>query len=308
MLIFRLLCWEFYKPLCYILANCNRLHKYGQIKFIMMKLEKLRNKQFRDKHLSRITKRLKRLAIKPVESTPVFLFGKQRSGTTMLMNCLELHPDTEVFDEAEDNKAFLDYRIRNYEILNILTTRSKAPFVCFKPIADSHLIMEFIEQFPSGKFIWAYRDYKDVANSSLRKFNHASRAIKLVCLNQEGGGWFQEGVSSETALILREVYSPNLSEFDMVCLAWFARNRIFVEKNLGPSDVMLIKYEDMVSNPERTFANLSNFTGMRYDKNSIRYVHNASIAKNPYPELNLLVKKMCDDLMAALNNVAKKQL
>ncbi len=274
----------------------------------MMKLEKLRNKQFRDKHFSRITKKLKWFAIKPVESTPVFLFGIQRSGTTMLMHCLELHPDTEIFDEADNNEAFFDYCIRNYETLNALITRSKAPFVCFKPIADSHLIMEFIEQFPSGKFIWAYRDYKDVANSFLRKFAHATRAIKLVCLNQEGGGWFQKGVSSETTSILREVYTPGLSEFDLACLAWFARNRIFVEKNLGSSDVMLIKYEHMVSNPERTFTNLSNFTGMRYDKNSIRYVHNASIAKNPYPELNPLIQKMCDDLMDVLNNVAEKQL
>ncbi len=270
-----------------------------------MKIKKLLNKQFRAKHFSRLSKRTKRIFAKPVNSTPVFLFGKQRSGTTMLMLSFELHPDTEVFDEAQKSMVYLDCRIRSFDIIQSLIKKSKAPFICFKPISDSHLISEFINLFPEGRFIWVYRDYRDVANSSLRRFNHAVHAIKLVCKDQKGGGWFQEGISTETAAILKELNFTEFSEFDWACLVWWVRNRIFIEQKLEQApNLMTIRYEYLVTCPDETFSKLFKFIGMKDNKDSIRYIHNASIARNIYPELDPSVQKLCTSLMDKLDEVA----
>src|SRR5690606_34098566 len=130
--------------------------------------------------------------------------------------------------------------------------RAKYPLVCFKPICDSHLIRELPTTFAEGHLVWAYRHYTDVANSSLRKFEHATRAIRLVCTGQPGAGWFGEGLSSEVAEELRSLYeAETLSDFDLACLVWWARNQIMLDSGLaGRPSVTLVKYETLVTNPK----------------------------------------------------------
>lgn len=270
-----------------------------------MKFTDFFDERKRSFYSSTIKKRTIGLFSKPIETKPIFLFGKQRSGTTMLMFVFHLRPDTEVFDEHGNNEAFLDFRIRDFETLKRLICKSKARFACFKPICDSHLIADFVAHFPGGRFVWIYRDYRDVANSSLRKFRNPNCQIKMVCKGENGGGWLQDGVSTETAEILRSLYSPRLSEFDFACMVWWARNKIFTESNLADlQNLVLVKYEDMVTEPEETFRSLFSFLGMRYHYPAIRYIHRKSVSKHSYPEINPTVRKLCEDLMVELNNFA----
>ena len=264
--------------------------------------------QNRTRHIARLKKKTRRLLARPVPSTPVFLFGKQRSGTTMLMTAFHFHPDTEVFDEHGNNKAFLDFRIRSLDTLAELVKKSKAPVVCFKPISDSHLIQDFARAFPEGRFIWIYRDYRDSAASALRKFPHATRAIKLICEGKEGGGWFQESVSEENINILQDVYKAPLSEFDLACLVWWARNKLFTETKVSSlPHWLLLKYEPLVTEPRQVFDQVFDFIGLPHHEDAYQFVHSDSIKRHEHPDLNPEVANLCDTLTQELDELFSTQ-
>lgn len=255
--------------------------------------------QKRGRLAAKIRKAFRQTLSSPVETTPVFVLGNQRSGTTMLMFAFHLHPEIAVFDESRESSSFLDFRLRSMEVTEKLITASPFPVACFKPLADSHLTIQLLERFPSARCIWALRDYRDVANSFLRKFPHATRAIRLVCSGQEGGGWFQEGISDETGQILRNLPWQNFSDFDFACLVWWARNQLFFEQNLDKEKrVLLLRYEKLVTAPEKSLQEVTNFIGIPFSTRMTRYIHARSISRYSPPEINQSVQELCDDLTA----------
>ena len=226
----------------------------------------------------------------------------------MLMTAFHFHPDTEVFDEHGNNKAFYDFRIRSLSTLEELVEKSKAPVVCFKPISDSHLVQDFARPFPDGRFIWIYRDYRDSAASALRKFPHATRAIKIICEGKEGGGWFQESLSKENVDILQDLYKASLSEFDLACLVWWARNKLFSETNFNNlPHWLLLKYEPLVSEPHKVFDKVFDFIGLTAHKDAYQFVHSNSIKRHDHPKLHPNVKALCDNLSASLDEAFVNQ-
>jgi len=270
-----------------------------------MGLKSLLNKQYRDKKVSFQIKRFFRFFKAKKDSTPIFVFGKQRSGTNMVIDVMRLHPDTEVFSESIESEAFLKWRIRSFETLKSLIKSSKEPFVCFSPLMDSHLVEVFMQQFSNGKFVWVYRDYRDNANSTLRKFPLGTRKIKDVLSKRqdEKRKWFKDGISPRTLDRLKNLNIEEFSEFDFACLTWWVRNRICVElDDVCLQKIIFIKYEDLATNPRETFKILCGKLGMRYLDKATCLIHSKSIGKNPYPEVHSDVKNLCDDLMEELDN------
>lgn len=261
--------------------------------------------QKRGRLVSRAGKAFRQFFSAPVETTPVFILGNQRSGTTMLMFAFHLHPEIAVYDESRDSPSFLNFRLRSLETTEKLIAATSFPVACFKPLADSHLAGPLLKRFPAARCIWALREYGDVANSSLRKFPHATMAIRLVCNGQEGGGWFQEGISDETGKILRSLPWHDFSDFDFACLVWWARNRLFFEQNLNEDTrVMLLRYEKLVPAPEVSLQRVTQFLGVPFSSRMTRYIHARSVAKHPSPEIAPSVRGLCDELTAAFNTFA----
>jgi len=263
-----------------------------------MRLAKLKDGLKRTVYLASMRKKALR-PFKPIVSTrPAFIFGAQRSGTGMLTDTLQLHPETEVYDERPDGEIYDRYRIRDFKTVRKVLDRSRASLTCFKAICDSHIVHEFVDAFPNARLLWITRHYADVANSRLRKFERATRPIKIVCNGGEGGGWFQEGASAETAGILRDVYSDQLTEFDLSCLAWWARNRIFVEKELYKfPNLMSLRYEDVVTEPAAATRRVCEFLQLPYVEATHRHLFQTSIQKHDCPDLDPEVKRLCDSLL-----------
>jgi hypothetical protein len=256
--------------------------------------------QKRGRLAAKVGKTFRQTFSAPMETTPVFVLGIQRSGTTMLMFAFHLHPDIAVYDESRASKAFFDFQLRGMETTEKLIQTSPFPVACFKPLADSHRATQLLQRFPSARCIWALREYHDVANSFLRKFPHATRAIRLVCSDQEGGGWFQEGVSEETGQILRNLPWQNFTDYDFACLVWWTRNRLFFEQNFDKEKrVLLLRYEKLVTAPEESFAEVTNFIGIPFSTQMTRYIHARSISRHSPPMLNPSVQKLCDELTAS---------
>jgi hypothetical protein len=268
-----------------------------------MKLSKLKNDFVRTVYFAGVRKRALRVLKPVVPTTPAFIFGAQRSGTNMLTGILQLHPATEVYDERPDGEIYDRYRIRDFDTLRKVLRKSRASLTCFKAICDSHIVGQFADEFPNARLLWITRHYADVANSRLRKFATATRPIRIVCTGAEGGGWFQEGVSAETAGILRDIYSDQLSEFDLSCLAWWARNRIVVEHELyNLSNLLFLQYEDVVTDPAAATKRICDFLRLPYLAATHRHLFQTSIRKNDYPNLDPEVKRLCDSLLEDIHS------
>jgi hypothetical protein len=249
-----------------------------------------------------LQKQVRRRLRPECDSKPVFILGKQRSGTTMLMRAFHRHPDMLVYDEHRDNAAFLDYRIRSAETVRTLLVEAHFPAVCMKPICDSHRISELRKEFPEAHIIWLYRDFKDVANSSLRKFDAATRAIRLVCTGGAGGGWFREGISPRIGEVLRETWRPGLSDFELACLVWWARNQLVLESGLhGRPGFTLLKYEALASAPPAMLRWLFQRLGMRYSEGVERGITARSIGRHPAPAIDQRVLELCRSTQARLD-------
>lgn len=221
----------------------------------------------------------------------------------MLMNVLHLRRDTEVFDENRESSAFDRHRLRDLEKIAGLVQNSRAAYVCFKPIADSHRIEQILSRFPLGRAIWIYRDYKDVANSRLRKFANVNRAIRLICKGLPGGGWFDDGVSDSTREQLKSLDVDTMTDFDLACLTWWARNRIYLEKELWNNGrILLVRYEQLVTSPIETFNRILAHLGMPAEPRSLKHVHQASVGKNKAPPLRSEVEALCYELETSLDS------
>lgn len=219
----------------------------------------------------------------------------------MLMDALEIHDDTEVFEECARSAVYEDFRVRSFEAVAQVTQRSRAEVTCFKPVCDSHLIGRFLDRFEEGCFLWMYRSCRDSANSTIRKFAGSDRAIRITCEGGSGGGWLQEGVSPSMLRTLQSVYRPDLDRFELSCLTWWARNRIAIEQDIAASDrVMFLSYEDLVSDGVAQIQRVFDFLGLRFLPKTIKHMHTRSIRKNPPPPLDAAIMAMCDELDAEL--------
>lgn len=267
-----------------------------------VKLASLTSRDRWERWLAVRHKRLAGLLRPQCESRPVFVLGKQRSGTTMLMHAFHRHPDLLVYDEHRDSAAFDNFRLRSLGEIEALLDRVRFPVVCFKPICDSHLIRSLRTRFPDGHCIWMYRDYRDVANSSIRKFYTATGAVRRLCNGLRAEGWFQEGVSPVVTRTLQRVNDPNFSEFDFACLTWWVRNQIVIRSGLiGDAWVTLLKYEELVTQPVPMLRWLFDRAGIEYRDRIARNITPRFIRRNPAPEVNPKVQRLCDATLQTLD-------
>ena len=86
------------------------------------------------------------------DAVPVFIVGVQRSGTTMLGECLEMNPEVRHYPE-HDGRAFQDFILRGEDTIDGLVRRCPHKLVVFKPLTDSHRVRDLIARLGNGKAI-----------------------------------------------------------------------------------------------------------------------------------------------------------
>ncbi len=272
-----------------------------------MRIQRLFDRQRRAVFLSDARKCVVQPFKQRRRAAPVFLFGTQRSGTSMIMYAFHMHPDTTVFDEHRDSIAFKDFQIRDFKRIDGLIQTSRTAFCCFKPICDSHRIDDFLTHFPACKAIWAYRDFRPVALSRLKKFGSATKAIRQVCTGSGNGGWFEDGLSPYTLEVLRDIYSQKLSDMDLSCLVWWARNQIFVEKRLSEADqITIVNYETLARSPVSELAWVFSRLGLDQSGRCARFI-NASSITSPSITLTPAVEALCEQTLEHLHAAYHRQ-
>lgn len=200
---------------------------------------------------------------------PIFIIGSPRSGTTFLGKVIENVPSisyqfeppmTKYYSKLVYNKevnpkeADIFYKLI-YTILHKFINKNGTRFAEKTP--RNVFIAEFLYKiFPKAKFIYIYRDGRDVACSLLNKPWHLKKNENS--MKREPGGYLYGPFPHYYIEKDRHVEYYNTSDLHRCIWVWknHAKEGIELEKNM-PHDVFFkIKYEELIGNPEKVVKNM----------------------------------------------------
>ena len=237
----------------------------------------------------------------------VFIFGCQRSGTTMLLDVFERDLASCVYRDVgrlttEDTETSI--RLNRLESVEAEFRRSRARFVVAKPIVESQRAREILERFASAQALWIYRDFRSVAASDLRLFG-ADNGIRnlMPMLAREPRNWRSEGVSDRVHALIDRFFDPQMNPRDAAALFWYARNELYFEQELESHPrVLLLRYEDFVRDPVAPLGEVYSRLGRQLPGPRLwADVHTGSVSKGRELALSPEVLGLCEELMTRLS-------
>lgn len=245
----------------------------------------------------RIKRFVKRRLTNPMgQTTPVFLLGCGRSGTSMLIRQLAKSWRIDAYNEHYPT-VFENYRIRSLAGIEAIVNRSYAEATVFKPILDSTQALVLLDHFPTARVLFSFRQYHDVVNSSLKKFGVENRINHVRRWMNDDFAEFQVAPPEATKEFIRALWQPDFSPETGAALYWLFYNRLFYDLNLLHQDrVRLVQYEKLVTEPEAQLADVAAFIGVQFDAVMTEGVFASSIGRNDPPLLDARVEAACEAL------------
>ena len=264
---------------------------------------RLRRRAYRDAKTA--AHRMQNIMSRSITRTcPIFVLGAQRSGTRLPVEVLSRAWEVIGYLEGA-NDAFNGMFLKDdTRILSLIHT-SPFPFTVFKPICESHRANEFLDTFKDSKIVWIFRDYRDTTNSAVKRFNdHHGNLRELARGKLDAAGWRAGGLTKEKLELVRDLYHPKMSGYDLQGIMWYLRTGLLLELGLHEEPrALLVKYEDLVSSPSKYFSRLFNFVGCPFKEKYVNNVHGRSIGKNAAPRMSDVIVKLCEELSAEIATV-----
>jgi hypothetical protein len=240
------------------------------------------------------------------QACPVFVVGAQRSGTNMVTYGLQMAPEFAVYNEG-NSRAFANYRLRDPAHIAQLITRSRHRFVLFKPLLDSHRILDLLEGYEgSAKALWVYRGVRERVRSAVAKFGDSN--LRVLLRRHEPGfqHWQLGGLSEESRALLDRFDTRTLTPADGAALFWLIRNRLFFELSLHERrDALLVSYDSFIVTPEPAMRRVSDFLDFPYRPALIAHVRPQRSRSNGDSDIKPEILECCDALMERLDRTAR---
>jgi hypothetical protein len=242
------------------------------------------------------------------DAVPVFLVGLQRSGTNMLARGFDRSPEFEVRNE-NDHEAFERFRIRPLPVIRSIVEQSKHAYVLFKPLCDSHRACELLDELHSpspGLVIWAYRGFEDRVRSSTAKFGDSNlRALRRIASGEWKDAWQGGGLSDDRIRFLQTFDLDGMTAASGSALFWYLRNSLVFDLKLDRrTDVALISYDSMVTQPEATMRNLCAFLNLPFRDGLVQHIQ-ARGAPRDQIDIDPDIRARCASLQSALDETAR---
>ena len=239
--------------------------------------------------------------------TMLFIFGCQRSGTTLVQRILEKDWHTKVYPEVgsalSTQDVALGLRLDPIDMVRKELFKQKAPFVIAKPLVESQNARQLLNEFPRAKGVWMYRRYADVVASKLKKSGMKSGIGDLRYIyNNTPHDWRSDKISEDVRQLIMSLFSEEMNPYDAAALYWYVRNKFYFEQSLASSpDMMLCKYEDLARDPLEMGKRIYAFVERPFPGDHlVSEVHAKSVGKGKEIEISTKVRRLCDDLYAQL--------
>jgi hypothetical protein len=237
----------------------------------------------------------------------VFVSGVQRSGTNMFMQLLEKSLKTDVYHES-DSRVFDNFIMRELAVVDDCHKKSKAELFVIKALHEGHDLEKLLQHFAPSRAIWAYRDFRDVINSNLRRFRNNDNFIHDIAKDRKSAGWRGLGMTDETWEKLKSYYYSDISYANANALFWWYRNRLFFDHGYFKNkNILLVKYEDLVKSDERIYQKLEGFLNITIKPSMKSFIFQSSLHKNAPPELDATILELCEEMYVRLERAYQSQ-
>ena len=133
--------------------------------------------------------------------------------------------------------------------------------------------------------IWAYRGMEGRVRSSLSKFrDHNLTVLADVAAGRSLDRWQAQGIRPDTMELIRSFDWERTSPASASALFWYVRNRLVFDLGLTDrSDLVVISYRDLVSNPREAIEPVLNLLDLRFTDDLIAHIdaRESSSARKP---------------------------
>ncbi|HUE86412.1 MAG TPA: sulfotransferase domain-containing protein [Vicinamibacterales bacterium] len=235
------------------------------------------------------------------ETRLVFVVGAQRSGTRLPLQVLDHASDISTFSEGTD--PFFDgVLLRPLDQIEALVRRSASPIVALKPICETHRVNELLDRFAGSKAIWIFRNYQDTVSSASIKWTSGKESLRRIAHREFGPGeWRVGGLTEEKFQLVSRLYHEDMSLHEANAVLWYLRNALFFDLKADErSDVLLVRYEDLVARPREQFARIFAFIGTSVPTDAVDAIKGSERAKRFVPGISHSVAALCEDVQQRL--------
>ena len=252
----------------------------------------------------------------------VFVFGCQRSGTTLLKNLIGL--DSFVNDAGEYGAQWFkqapygtpDFlRARSFPELEESLRAERSRVVLVKPLHDTQRVPEFLSSFPGSPAIFAFREFEGVVRSHLSYYltgrgerfgtlGHDPETYVRGILNGEPPTWKNENHSIEHREQLERLWPLATSAADRYAIYWISRNRLYFDLALEET-VAMVNYDHILANPRKSLNQLSRHIRHRIPRRNAFIVSTPETGRDLKPlDIHPEIRRNCEELNRKLSESA----
>jgi hypothetical protein len=228
----------------------------------------------------------------------VFVVGSQRSGTRLPLQALDCSPEIATFSEGV-SPYFDRVLLQPLDRVERLLQRSPFPVVALKPICETHRVHELLDRFEGSKAIWIFRDYRDTVNSVSVKWRSGRDVLGRLANGVVT--WRSGGLSREKINLVKRLYRDDMTLHEANAVMWYLRNGLFFDLNAHERpNILLVRYEDLVTDPYNGFARLFDFVDLPAPRDYGSLIRSSGVSKKPFPEISAEIRSLCEELQQRL--------
>ena len=194
-----------------------------------------------------------------------FIFGCQRSGTTLLLSILSAHPNIVGTDETEFASP---YPFPSAQRLAL--HRLSGKYACFKMLEHSNKLNFLTTFYPNAKILWPIRNPYSTLSSMLR-------------LTNAEGSWINRCADLELHRLrpfFPEVFAnfkiSDLSAIEKASLYWTCKNQYPALLQEQGFPVLIFKYEHLLEDQKDILVKIVEFLNLEWSDDLLNFHH-----KNP---------------------------
>jgi hypothetical protein len=220
---------------------------------------------------------------------------------------LESAPDILTYREGA-HPFFRNGRLQPDDTLETLFAACRFPVLVLKPLCESHRALELLERHPGSRVLWIFRGFEDTVRSASRKWSSGPEAItRLVTGRAEPNDWRAGGLTDESLEMARRLYQPNPGLHHANAILWYLRTRLVLDLRLFErADALLVKYEDLSTDPGRHFPRVFYFLQQPMKKEYLAEIHGRSVRRHALDDVPRAVIDACEALYAAVDGVYRR--
>lgn len=255
-------------------------------------------------------------AAQPRKTRPLqllFIFGCQRSGTTLMTEIFEKDWNACVYPEhsqLSSQDSLHKLRLNPLDNVQAILDRGKSQFTVLKPLVETQNAPHLLDFFAGSRALWLYRHYNDVSLSNMRRFGKQNGIKNLSYIAEcVPGNWRNEKLPSAVQALVMQHFSETMNPYDAAALFWYVRNQFLFELGLEQDErVLLVRYSDLVSQPLETMTNVYQFIQQPFPgPQLLTDVHSNSVGKGQRIPLSPEIEDLCTHMLTRLDTVYQQQ-